>query len=113
MADHAPGVSVTLHGIDALRAQLRGWLENPRVNEVLLSRRVFTSAIEIGHIHQDMDQYNPRGLALITKKLLSHPRVRIRILAFAPDRKAGREAMDSLLAWAKEAAAFDPAAKAN
>jgi hypothetical protein len=104
---------MVLHGIDALRAQLRGWLENPRVNEVLLSRRVFTSAIEIGLLHENMHLYNPRGLAFITKKLLSHPRVRIRILALAPDRKAGREAMDSLLAWAKEAAAFDPAAKAN
>lgn len=104
---------VTDGSVTSLVQRLREWLENPQINRVLLERRVFTSAIEIAKLHEDLDQYNPRALALITKKLLSHPRVRIRILAFAPDRKAGREAMDSLLAWAKEAAAFDPKAQAN
>ena len=102
-----------LQGIDALRAQLRGWLENPRVNEVLLSRRIFRSAIEIGKLHEDMYQYNPKGLALITQRLLSNKYVRRRILSQAPDRKTGREAMDALRAWADEAAGFDPKARGN
>jgi len=103
---------VTRANTAPLVAQLRTWIEMPRVNEVLLGRRVFANAIELGRIHDDLDQYNPRGLAMITQRLLSNRYVRRRILALAPDRKLGREAMDALRAWADVAAA-DPKAKGN
>jgi hypothetical protein len=95
-----------------LVAQLRMWIETPRINEALLSHRIFTSALELGRIHEDLDQYNPRGLAMITQRLLSNRYVRRRILALAPDRKLGRKAMDALRAWADVAAA-NPKAKGN
>lgn len=93
-------------GPDLLRAQLRGWLENPRVNEVLIARRIF-SALDIAHVYEDMGQYNPKGLALITQRMLANRYVRRRILALAPDRKTGREAMDALRTWADEAAGLN------
>lgn len=91
--------------------QLRAWLENPKVNEVLLSRRVFLSAVEIARIHDDMDQYNAVGLAKIMQRVLSNRFVRRRILALAPERRMGREAMDALRAWADEASMLNPKAR--
>lgn len=98
---------MTTASTDPLRDQLRGWLENPKVNQILLERGVFRSAVEIGKLHEDMDTYNPRGLALITQRLLSNRYVRRRILALAPERRTGREAMDALRQWADEAVGFN------
>jgi hypothetical protein len=93
-----------------LVAQLRGWIETPRINTVLLERGIFKVG-DLARIHDDLHQYNPRGLAMITRRLLSNRYVRRRILALAPDRKVGREAMDALRAWADVAAGHDPKAR--
>jgi hypothetical protein len=100
-------------GVGALVQQLRAWIENRKINTILLERGVFRSAIELGKLHDDLDQYNPRGLAMITQRLLSNRFVRRRILALAPDRKTGREAMDALRTWADVASGIDPQAKGN
>ncbi len=89
----------TSGGSELLVRQLRNWIETPKINRVLLERGIFGMA-DLARIYDDLDQYNPRGLALITQRLLSNRYVRRRILALAPDRKVGRAAMDTLREWA-------------
>ncbi len=102
----------TQGGTELLVQQLRDWIETPKINAILLERKIF-GMIDLAKIHEDLDQYNPRGLAMITQRLLSNRCVRRRILALAPERKAARVAMDALREWADVASGIDPQGKGN
>ncbi len=95
-----------------LVVKLRDWLENPKINAVLLKRRIFNSAMEIAKLHEDMHLYGKRGLASIAGRMMGSPHVRRRIAALSPDRRASLVAMDSLAEWAA-INSLDPEAKGN
>ena len=85
-----------------LVARVRDWLETPRVNELLIEQRIL-SALEIAVIYDRLHQQNPIQLAMVIQRVLGNRLVRRRILAHAPDRRVGRQAMDTIRAWADEA----------
>ena len=91
------------YGHAELVQRLRDWLATPKVNRVLLERKIFAGAYEIGIFHDRLHELNVKQLAMFTQRMLSNRYVRRRILALAPDRRVARMGLDAIRDWADEA----------
>jgi hypothetical protein len=103
------------YGKDALVGQLRAWLKEPRVNEVLLARRIFANAREVLLIWDALPTFSQKQLAMVVERLLSSRYVRRRIIALVPrgDRGTVRSILEDWRLWAMEAANASPLALPN